>query len=147
MKQIINILNKFKIKKSNVFLYGNYIAKIDPILKEPNAKKKLILVTATSPTPAGEGKTTTTIGLNDAINKIGHKCIAALREPSMGPVFGVKGGANGGGKAQIVPKDDINFHFTGDMHAITAANNLISACIDNNIYWGNSLDIDVNQII
>jgi formate--tetrahydrofolate ligase len=134
MKPIANILNKFKVKKDDIFLYGKYIAKIPAITKTPSASKKLILVTATSPTPAGEGKTTTTIGLNDAINKIGCKCIAALREPSMGPVFGVKGGANGGGKAQIVPKDEINFHFTGDMHAITAANNLISACIDNNIY-------------
>jgi formate--tetrahydrofolate ligase len=134
VKNIVELIKKFKINKGDLFLYGNNIAKINPILKKPNVSKKLILVTATSPTPAGEGKTTTTIGLNDAMNKIGHKCIAALREPSMGPVFGVKGGANGGGKAQIVPKDEINFHFTGDMHAITAANNLISACIDNNIY-------------
>jgi formate--tetrahydrofolate ligase len=133
MKPIIDIIKKYKIDKDSIMLYGNYAAKINPILKPP-LNKKLILVTATSPTPAGEGKTTTTIGLNDAMNKINKKCIAALREPSMGPVFGVKGGANGGGKAQIVPKDDINFHFTGDMHAITAANNLISACIDNNIY-------------
>ncbi|MDR2821750.1 MAG: formate--tetrahydrofolate ligase, partial [Mycoplasmataceae bacterium] len=147
MKNIVELVKKFKINKSDLFLYGNDIAKINPILKKPAASKKLILVTATSPTPAGEGKTTTTIGLNDAMNKIGHKCIAALREPSMGPVFGVKGGANGGGKAQIVPKDEINFHFTGDMHAITAANNLISACIDNNIYWGNSLNINPEKII
>jgi formate--tetrahydrofolate ligase len=147
MKPIIELAKKFKIKEKELFLYGKYIAKINPILTQPEKNKHLILVTATSPTPAGEGKTTTTIGLNDAINKIGKKCIAALREPSMGPVFGVKGGANGGGKAQIIPKDEINFHFTGDMHAITAANNLISACIDNNIYWGNSLNIDINKII
>ncbi|GMO13493.1 MAG: formate--tetrahydrofolate ligase [Mycoplasmoidaceae bacterium] len=147
MKPIINIARKFKIKKNDLFMYGDHIAKINPILKTPISKKKLILVTATSPTPAGEGKTTTTIGLNDAMNKIGKKSMAALREPSMGPVFGVKGGANGGGKAQIIPKDEINFHFTGDMHAITAANNLISACIDNNIYWGNSLNINPDKIV
>jgi formate--tetrahydrofolate ligase len=133
MTKIISLLKKHKISKG-AFLVGDFLAKIKPILKTPAKNKKLILVTATSPTPAGEGKTTTTIGLNDALNRIGKKSIAALREPSMGPVFGVKGGANGGGKAQIVPKDDINFHFTGDMHAITSANNLISACIDNSIY-------------
>jgi formate--tetrahydrofolate ligase len=133
MKSIVSVANKYKIKKNQLTQYGDFIAKINPILKTAK-NKKLILVTATSPTPAGEGKTTTTIGLCDAMNKIKKQCIAALREPSMGPVFGVKGGANGGGKAQIIPKDDINFHFTGDMHAITAANNLISACIDNNIY-------------
>lgn len=146
MKSIVSVANKYKIKKNQLTQYGDFIAKINPILKTAK-NKKLILVTATSPTPAGEGKTTTTIGLCDAMNKIKKQCIAALREPSMGPVFGVKGGANGGGKAQIIPKDDINFHFTGDMHAITAANNLISACIDNNIYWGNGLNIDVNKII
>jgi len=134
MKKIKDCLKKFRVKNSSITLYGDYLAKIKPILKTPSKNKKLILVTATSPTPAGEGKTTTTIGLLDGLNKIKVKAIAALREPSMGPVFGVKGGANGGGKAQILPKDDINFHFTGDMHAITAANNLISACIDNNVY-------------
>jgi len=148
MINIGEVLKKFDIAKENVSFYTDYIAKIKPILNNVDfSKKKLILVTAVSPTPAGEGKTTTTIGLVDSLNKIGKKCVGALREPSMGPVFGVKGGANGGGKAQIVPKDEINFHFTGDMHAITAANNLISACIDNNIYWGNSLNIDINKII
>jgi len=147
MQKITNILEKYGIKKENTFLYGDYIAKINPIYDTPNKEHKLILVTAVSPTPAGEGKTTTTIGLTESLNAIGKKTIAALREPSMGPVFGVKGGANGGGKSQIVPKDEINFHFTGDIHAITAANNLISACIDNNIYWGNSLNIDINKIV
>jgi len=147
MKKIINILKKNGIKKNDIFLYGDYIAKINPIYDVPSEDHKLILVTAVSPTPAGEGKTTTTIGLTESLNAIGKKTIAALREPSMGPVFGVKGGANGGGKSQIIPKDEINFHFTGDMHAITAANNLISACIDNNIYWGNSLNIDIKKIV
>jgi formate--tetrahydrofolate ligase len=133
MQNINDILSKFNFTKEDIFCYGNYIAKVKPILTN-TANKKLILVTAISPTPAGEGKTTTTIGLNDALNAIGKKSVATLREPSMGPVFGVKGGANGGGNAQILPKDEINFHFTGDLHAITAANNLISACIDNNIY-------------
>jgi formate--tetrahydrofolate ligase len=134
MQNIETILNKFKIKKSDTKLFGHYIAKIKPIYTQPSKNKKLILVTAISPTPAGEGKTTISIGLNDAINKLGHKSVVALREPSMGPVFGVKGGANGGGKAQIIPKDNIDLHFTGDMHAITAANNLISAVIDNHIF-------------
>jgi formate--tetrahydrofolate ligase len=134
MINIKDIAKKFNLDNEELFCIGNYMAKIKPILSKPSENKKLILVTAVSPTPAGEGKTTTTIGLVDALNKIGKNAIGALREPSMGPVFGVKGGANGGGKSQIVPKDEINFHFTGDMHAITAANNLISACIDNNIY-------------
>lgn len=147
MKNIEQILKKFKIKKTDVNLFGEYIAKVKPIYKQPDKNKKLILVTAISPTPAGEGKTTISVGLNDAINKLGHKCVVALREPSMGPVFGVKGGANGGGKAQIIPKDDIDLHFTGDMHAITAANNLIAATIDNHIFWGNELKIDTKKII
>jgi formate--tetrahydrofolate ligase len=134
MKPIIDILKKFGIPQKGIYQYGSHIAKLAPILKKPSADKKLILVTAISPTPAGEGKTTVSIGLNDAINSLKHKSIVALREPSMGPVFGVKGGANGGGKAQIIPKDDIDLHFTGDFHAITAANNLIAACIDNHIY-------------
>jgi formate--tetrahydrofolate ligase len=135
MNPIINIINKVGIKNEDDYvLYGKYIAKIRPSLSRKKKSSRLILVTAISPTPAGEGKTTTTIGLIDALNKINIKTIGALREPSMGPVFGVKGGANGGGKNQIVPKEEIDFHFTGDMHAITAANNLISACIDNNIY-------------
>lgn len=134
MKNLVNILKKYKVDVDSAITYGKYIAKIKPIFKKPAANKKLILVTATSPTPAGEGKTTVSIGLNDGLNKIGKSSIVAIREPSMGPVFGAKGGANGGGKSQVVPKEDIDFHFTGDMHAITAANNLIAACVDNEIY-------------
>ncbi|GHU48011.1 hypothetical protein FACS1894218_3780 [Bacilli bacterium] len=134
MKNIKEIIKKYGIKSEDATFYGEHLAKIKLILNTPSKNKKLILVTAISPTPAGEGKTTVSIGLNDALNKLKQKSIVALREPSMGPVFGVKGGANGGGKAQVVPKDDIDLHFTGDFHAITAANNLISACIDNHIY-------------
>lgn len=107
---------------------------------------KLILVTAINPTKAGEGKSTTTVGLGDALNKIGKKTMIALREPSLGPVFGLKGGAAGGGYAQVVPMEDINLHFTGDMHAITTANNLVSACLDNHIHQGNELDIDIEHV-
>ena len=116
---------------------------------ESLAKKKdgkLILVTAINPTPAGEGKTTTTVGLGDGLNKIGRKAMVALREPSLGPCFGMKGGAAGGGYAQIVPMEDINLHFTGDFHAITSAHNLLSAMIDNHIYWGNELGIDTRRV-
>jgi len=130
-------------------LYGNYKAKIDyNILDEMKSVRdgKLVLVTAITPTPAGEGKTTTTVGLSDGLRKIGKKSFVALREPSMGPVFGVKGGAAGGGYAQVVPMEDINLHFTGDMHAVGAANNLLAAMLDNHIYQGNSLDIDVRRI-
>lgn len=128
--------------------YGKYKAKIDLSLLKKDTKRqgKLILVTAITPTPAGEGKTTTTIGLADGLKRIGKKVTVALREPSLGPVFGVKGGAAGGGYAQVVPMEDINLHFTGDFHAIGAANNLLSAMIDNHIYQGNSLKIDVNRI-
>ncbi len=112
-----------------------------------NENGKLILVTAINPTPAGEGKTTTTIGLGDALTNMGKKCILALREPSLGPLWGIKGGAAGGGYSQVVPMEDINLHFTGDMHAITAANNLLSAMIDNHIHQGNALDIDVTNIV
>ena len=108
---------------------------------------KLILVTAINPTPAGEGKTTTTIGLGDALARLGKRAMICLREPSLGPVFGRKGGATGGGHAQVVPMDEINLHFTGDFHAITAANNLLAAMIDNHIYWGNALDIDPRRIV
>ncbi len=128
--------------------YGNYKAKIDlSLLKESNKEDgKLILVTAITPTPAGEGKTTTTIGLTDGLRKIGKNALAALREPSLGPVFGVKGGAAGGGYAQVVPMEDINLHFTGDFHAIGAANNLLAAMLDNHIHQGNSLGIDTRRI-
>ena len=147
----INLISqKVNIPEEYLECYGRDKAKIDlNIFKTLENKKDghLILVTAISPTPLGEGKSTTTIGLVDALNKIGKKVIGALREPSLGPVFGVKGGAAGGGYAQINPMADINLHFTGDLHAITAANNLISACIDNHLYQGNSLDIDENRIV
>jgi len=128
--------------------YGRYKAKVDyRLLKESNAPDgKLILVTAINPTPAGEGKTTTTVGLADGMRRIGKKVIVALREPSLGPVFGIKGGAAGGGYAQVVPMEDINLHFTGDMHAVGAANNLLAAMLDNHIYQGNSLHIDPRRI-
>ena len=128
--------------------YGNYKAKIDyRMLREVQAPDgKLILVTAITPTPAGEGKTTTTVGLADGLRKIGKRSVVALREPSLGPVFGLKGGAAGGGYAQVVPMEDINLHFTGDFHAIGAANNLLAAMIDNHIYQGNALQIDPRRI-
>ena len=130
--------------------YGHYKAKIDLAaagIDSGAASGRLILVTAINPTPAGEGKTTTSVGLADALNRIGHKTVLALREPSLGPCFGTKGGATGGGYAQVGPMEDINLHFTGDFHAITAAHNLLSAMIDNHIYWGNSLDIDVRRVV
>ena len=127
--------------------YGRFKAKIDcAALPESKKQGKLILVTAISPTPAGEGKTTTSVGLADALNRIGKNTMLCLREPSLGPCFGVKGGGAGGGKAQIVPMDEINLHFTGDFHAITAAHNLLSAMIDNHIYWGNELGLDLRRI-
>lgn len=145
------IAEKLGLGEENIELYGKYKAKIDyNILKEERKdgkKAKLILVTAINPTPAGEGKTTTTIGLSDGLAKIGKRVAMALREPSLGPVFGVKGGAAGGGYAQVVPMEDINLHFTGDFHAITAANNLLAAMIDNHIYQGNELGIDPRNII
>jgi formate--tetrahydrofolate ligase len=130
--------------------YGKYKAKVDYnyLLKNQNKKEgKLILVTAITPTPAGEGKTTTTVGVADGLSKIGKKVMVALREPSLGPVFGVKGGAAGGGWAQIIPMEDINLHFTGDFHAIGAANNLLAAMIDNHIFQGNKLNLDPRKII
>jgi formate--tetrahydrofolate ligase len=128
--------------------YGHYKAKIDlSRLPAREAQGKLILVTAINPTPAGEGKSTTSVGLADALNRIGRKTMIALREPSLGPCFGTKGGATGGGYAQVVPMEDINLHFTGDFHAITSAHNLLAAMIDNHIHWGNALDIDVRRIV
>ncbi len=140
---------KIGIPASALYNYGPHKAKVtlDFIKTLPaKSKGKLILVTAVSPTPAGEGKTTTTIGLGDALNRIGKNTIICLREPSLGPCFGMKGGATGGGKAQVAPMDEINLHFTGDFHAITSANNLLSALLDNHIYWGNTLGIDVSKI-
>jgi len=149
LKHIRDIAENAKIDEKYIEQYGNYKAKVDyNILKEKENVKdgKLILVTAINPTPAGEGKTTTTVGLSDALRKIGKNVMVALREPSLGPVFGVKGGAAGGGYAQLVPMEDINLHFTGDMHAIGAANNLLAAMIDNHIYHGNKLGIDTRKI-
>ncbi len=149
LKPVVDIAAVLGIDKKDLELYGNYKAKVDyNIIKEKKNKPdgKLILVTAITPTPAGEGKTTTAVGLADALNKIGEKVIVALREPSMGPVFGVKGGAAGGGYAQVVPMEDINLHFTGDMHAIGAANNLLAAMVDNHIYQGNELNIDPRRV-
>src|SRR5690349_12285767 len=141
--------NKLGIAAENLDPYGHYKAKVSmDYIKTLRDKKngKLILVTAISPTPAGEGKTTTTVGLTDALNHIGKKAMLCLREPSVGPSFGMKGGAAGGGYAQVVPMEDINLHFTGDFHAITAANNLLAAMLDNHIYWGNALNIDQRRV-
>ena len=148
MRPITEIAAKAGIDDKYLEQYGKYKAKIDyNLLKETDAKDgKLILVTAINPTPAGEGKTTTSVGLADGLQKIGKKVVVALREPSLGPVFGVKGGAAGGGYAQVVPMEDINLHFTGDFHAIGAANNLLAAMIDNHIFQGNALNIDPRKI-
>lgn len=149
MENIKDVAAKIGIEESDLEYYGNYKAKVSLDLLNRNKNKedgKLILVTAINPTKAGEGKSTTTVGLGDALNRIGKKTMIALREPSLGPVFGLKGGAAGGGYAQVVPMEDINLHFTGDMHAITTANNLISACLDNHIHQGNELGIDIEHI-
>src|SRR5712672_2304394 len=140
---------KLGIAAENLEPYGHFKAKVSmDYIKSLAGKKngKLILVTAITPTPAGEGKTTTTVGLTDALNHIGKKAMLCLREPSLGPCFGVKGGAAGGGYAQVIPMEDINLHFTGDFHAITSAHNLLSALIDNHIYWGNALGIDSRRV-
>ena len=150
MKPITEIAESIGIKADELELYGKYKAKIseETIARtKDNKDGKLVLVTAINPTPAGEGKTTTTVGLGQAMSLIGKKAIIALREPSLGPVMGIKGGAAGGGYSQVVPMEDINLHFTGDMHAITAANNLLSAAIDNHIHQGNRLNIDSRQIL
>ena len=148
MQHISKIAETAGIDENHLEYYGRYKAKIDLSLLAESEKKegKLVLVTAITPTPAGEGKTTTTIGLADGLRKIGKNVVVALREPSLGPVFGVKGGAAGGGYAQVVPMEDINLHFTGDFHAIGAANNLLAAMIDNHIYQGNALGIDPGRI-
>src|SRR5213075_2840433 len=140
---------KLGIAPENLEPYGHYKAKVSmdyikSLKDKPNGK--LILVSAITPTPAGEGKTTTTVGLTDALNHIGKKAMLCLREPSLGPSFGMKGGAAGGGYAQVIPMEDINLHFTGDFHAITSAHNLLAALIDNHIYWGNALGIDARRI-
>ncbi len=151
MQPINDIAAKLDIPEEYVENYGKYKAKIDfryynDVLKDRN-NAKVVLVTAINPTPAGEGKTTTTIGVADALNRLGKKTMVALREPSLGPVFGVKGGAAGGGYAQVVPMEDINLHFTGDLHAIGAANNLLAAMLDNHIYQGNALNINPKRVV
>ena len=147
-KHIKEIASKLHLEEKDLRPYGHHIAKIDmdSINKLPNKKSKLILVTAITPTPAGEGKTTTSVGLSDGLCKIGKKSIVCLREPSLGPSFGMKGGAAGGGYAQVIPMEHINLHFTGDFHAITSANNLLASLIDNHIYWGNKLGIDSRRV-
>jgi len=151
MKPIVEVLSKINVPDDPVSFspMGRHIAKLnfEYIDKLEEKKSNLILVTAITPTPAGEGKTTTSVGLNDGLNKIGKKSIVCLREPSLGPSFGMKGGAAGGGYAQVVPMEQINLHFTGDFHAITSAHNLLSALIDNHIYWGNKLNIDTENIV
>src|SRR5665213_3157125 len=149
MRPIGEIAAKLGIPDEALSPYGRYKAKIGldyvaSLKDRPDGK--LVLVTAITPTPAGEGKTTTTVGLGDALNHIGKKAILCLREPSLGPSFGMKGGAAGGGYAQVVPMEDINLHFTGDFHAITSANNLLAALLDNHIYWGNALSIDERRV-
>ena len=147
-KIIKEIATKLNLKEGNLYPFGHYTAKInfESIKKISKKNSKLILVTAITPTPAGEGKTTTSVGLSDGLNKIGKQSTVCLREPSLGPSFGMKGGAAGGGYAQVVPMENINLHFTGDFHAITSANNLLASLIDNHIYWGNKLGIDVRRI-
>lgn len=145
-KNILDIAKSLSIPSDALEFYGNYKAKIDFKKIKKNKKGKLVLVTAISPTPYGEGKTTVSIGLDDALCKMGKKSILALREPSLGPVFGMKGGATGGGYSQIIPMEDINLHFTGDFHAITTANNLLCAAIDNHLYFGNALNINTETI-
>ena len=147
MQHISEVAKTAGIDEKYIEYYGKYKAKVDlSLIKEKQRKAKLVLVTAITPTPAGEGKTTTTIGLADGLRKLGKNAVMALREPSLGPVFGVKGGAAGGGYAQVVPMEDINLHFTGDVHAIGAANNLLAAMLDNHIYQGNRLNIDPRRI-
>ncbi|MBI9010086.1 MAG: formate--tetrahydrofolate ligase [Tenericutes bacterium] len=150
MIKISEIAKKINLTQDEIELYGNYKAKLsyEALDKVKNNKRgKIILVSAINPTPAGEGKSTTTIGLGDALNKLGYQTMICLREPSLGPVMGVKGGATGGGYAQVIPMEDINLHFTGDIHAITAANNLISAVIDNHLFQGNELNINPENVI
>lgn len=150
LQRISVIAERLGLEEAAVEPYGHYKAKIDlkaAGLDGAEPRGRLILVTAINPTPAGEGKTTTSVGLADALNRIGHKTVLALREPSLGPCFGTKGGATGGGYAQVGPMEDINLHFTGDFHAITSAHNLLAAMIDNHIHWGNALDIDVRRVV
>ena len=146
LKPITEVATKAGLTEDMLIPYGKYKAKVDTSTLPDAPDGKLILVTAINPTPAGEGKTTTSVGLSDALHRIGKKTLLCLREPSLGPCFGVKGGGAGGGKSQVMPMDEINLHFTGDFHAITSAHNLLSAMIDNHIYWGNSLEIDLRRV-
>ena len=141
-RPITDVAKDLGLGADDIDLYGKYKAKVPLELSQRPAKGKLVLVTAISPTPAGEGKSTVSVGLAQALRRIGTNVVLCLREPSLGPVFGVKGGAAGGGYAQVIPMEDINLHFTGDFHAITSAHNLLAALIDNHIYWGNALGID-----
>ncbi|MBR4831733.1 MAG: formate--tetrahydrofolate ligase, partial [Butyrivibrio sp.] len=150
MLHIRDVAEGIGIAEDDLEFYGKHKAKLtEEYLRKVQGNKegKLILVTAINPTPAGEGKTTTSVGLGDALRRLGYKTVIALREPSLGPCFGIKGGAAGGGYAQVVPMEDINLHFTGDFHAITSANNLLAAILDNHIQQGNELQIDTRQII
>ena len=150
LKPIADIAAKIGVPESALFPYGRFIAKIEPEFLSGHEERpdgKLILVTAINPTPAGEGKTTTTVGLGDALNRIGKKAVICLREPSLGPCFGMKGGATGGGYAQVAPRDAINLHFTGDFHAIASAHNLLAAMVDNQIHWGNGLALDQRRMV
>ena len=150
MEPIVEVAKQLGMREDELELYGRYKAKItDTYMErvEKNPDGKLILVTAINPTPAGEGKTTTSVGLGQAFAKLGKKAVIALREPSLGPCFGIKGGASGGGYAQVVPMEDLNLHFTGDFHAITSANNLLAALLDNHIQQGNELEIDTRQVV
>ena len=148
LKNITDVASSINVDESFLESYGKYKAKIDlDILKSLDDRKgKLILVTSINPTPYGEGKTTMAIGIYDAFKKLGKNALLCLREPSLGPVFGIKGGATGGGYSQVVPMEDINLHFTGDIHAITSANNLLCAAIDNHLFQGNELNIDKDSI-
>lgn len=150
LKPIVRVADSIGINEDDLELYGKYKAKINFTGINDFSEKedgRLILVTSINPTPAGEGKSTVTVGLGDALNQIDKKAVIALREPSLGPVMGIKGGATGGGYAQVLPMEDINLHFTGDMHAITSANNALSALLDNHIHQGNELGIDPRRVI
>ena len=150
MEPIVNVAERVGISADDLELYGKYKAKLTEEYLESLKDKpdgKLILVTAINPTPAGEGKTTTSVGLGQAFGRLGKKAVIALREPSLGPCFGIKGGAAGGGYAQVVPMEELNLHFTGDFHAVTSANNLLAALLDNHIQQGNELRIDTRQVV
>ena len=148
MLPIVEVAKKAGLTEDEIEQYGPYKAKIKlPLVQKEKTKQKLILMTAVNPTPAGEGKSTVTVGLGDALSLLGKKTMIALREPSLGPVMGMKGGATGGGYSQVVPMEDINLHFTGDMHALTTANNTLAALVDNHIYQGNKLNIDQRRVI